>query len=227
MAQPYDLTGIANLQTTIVQMLADQNFGSVNFCGGDETWVPNPTGWFKAILTTGRSPTATTIYMQRTALKNVRTILDLIAGGTGTAAALAVQQSTPPSFLLETGRAPTGPNVAFGPLVNAASSVANTSYDLSGIAALQTAANSMLADQQSRTTVFTGWGETWKVVPQGQFQAIYVPGGNPQTTNMGAVIDRFKSMQLQFDQLGTDRGIQVPGLFYLDVSVLDGGDVLG
>jgi hypothetical protein len=64
-----------------------------------------------------------------------------------------------------------------GPLVNAPASVANTSYDLSGIAALQTSVNAMLADQQNGVSVFVG---------NAGFQAILTPGGAAQTFTTGA-----------------------------------------
>ncbi len=192
MAQPYDLSGIATLQATIVQMIADQRAGRVKFAGGAATWIPNPQGWFNAKLSLGGglSPTTTTIV--RTALKAVRTTLDLIAGGTGTVAATAVQANTPPSFLLETGRSPTGPQTASGPVVNAATSVANTSYDLSGVTALQATANAMLADQQAGTTVFVG---------DKPFTAILVPAGAAQSTKISAVVALFAAMTGQFDLL--------------------------
>lgn len=193
MAQPYDLTGIANLQTTLLQMLADQTSGAVKFAGGCETWVPSPTGWFNAILTAGASPTATTTNMVRIPIRDVRVTLDLLAGGTGLVAANAVQGVTPPSLLLETGRVPTGPNIAFGPLVNGATFVASTSYDLSGIAALQTTVNTMLADQQAGTTFFVG---------NAPFNAIYVPVTMAvQSTTLADALGRFRAMQAQFDLL--------------------------
>lgn len=205
MAQPYDLSGIAALDVTVNQMLADQTSGAVNFAGSEQSWITSPTGWFNAILTSGGNPSATNMDAVRTSLKSVRTIFDLVAGGTGSAAALAVQASTPPSFLLETGRNPTGPQVAYGPVMNAASFVASTRYDLSGIAKLQTTANAMLADALSGATVFTGWGEAWKPSPKGQFQAILVPNGAAQTATMGTVLDRMNALQKKFGQLGTDR----------------------
>lgn len=190
MSQPYDLSGIANLQATISKMIADQKSGAVKFAGGSQTWIPNPQGWFKAILTASGSPSPTTTFMVRTSLKAVRTTLDLIAGGTGTVAANAVQASTPASFLLETGRSPTGPQTASGPVVNGATSVANTSYDLSGIAALQTAVNAMLADMQSGATVFAD---------SLTFSANVVAGN--VTTNIRAVVALFAAMTAQFDLL--------------------------
>lgn len=190
MAQPYDLTGIASLQTTIAAMLADQRSGKVKFAGGNATWVANPTGWFKAILSSGGSPSPTTTFQVRTSLKAVRTTLDLIAGGTGASAANAVQASTPPTFLLETGRNPTGPQTASGPVVNSATSVANTSYDLSGIAALQTTVNAMLADQQSGATVFAG---------NASFTANY--GAGNVSTRINEAVARYAAMTAQFDGL--------------------------
>lgn len=187
MAQPYDLTGIASLQATIAAMLADQQSGAVKFAGGYETWIPNPTGWFKAILSSGGNPSPTTTFMVRTGLKAVRTTLDLIAGGAGSAAANAVQGSTPPSLLLETGRNPTGPQTAVGPVVNSPSTVANTSYDLSGVAALQTTVNQMLADMQSGTTVFAG---------NALFTANYGSGSAP--TRINEAVARFAAMTAQF-----------------------------
>lgn len=205
MAQPYDLSGIAALDVTVNQMLADQNAGSVNFAGSDETWIPSPTGWFKAILVSGGNPSPTTADQVRDALKTVRALFDVIAGGTGSSAALAVQIGTPPSLLLETGRSPTGPQTAYGPVMNAASFVAATSYDLSGIANLTTTANAMLADALSGATSFTGWGETWKPNPQGQFQAIMVPNGSAQTATMGPVRSAFGAVRAKFDKLGVAR----------------------
>jgi hypothetical protein len=192
MSQPYDLSGIAALQATIAQMVADQTSGAVKFAGGAQTWLPSPAGWFLAILAAGGSMSPTTTTIVRTALKAVRTTLDLIAGGTGTAAAHAVQANTPPSFLLETGRSPTGPQTATGPVVNGATSVAATSYDLSGVAALQTTANAMLADMQSGGTVFAD---------STPFQAILLPGGAAQSTNIRAVLMLFAAITAQFDFL--------------------------
>lgn len=192
MAQPYDLTGIANLQATIAQMLADQTSGKIKFAGGSQTWIPNPVGWFNAKLSVGGGLSPTTTFMVRTGLKAVRTTLDLIAGGAGTVAANAVQQNTPPSLLNETGRSPTGPQQASGPVVNGPSSVASTSYDLSGVAALQTTVNAMLADMQSGATVFAG---------EAAFQGILVPGGAAQSTTIRQVVARFAAMTANFDLL--------------------------
>jgi hypothetical protein len=50
MSQPYDLSGLASLNTSIAQMLADQKSGAVKFAGGSQTWIPNPAGSFKAKL---------------------------------------------------------------------------------------------------------------------------------------------------------------------------------
>src|SRR6266852_837483 len=105
-------------------MLRDQRTGAVKFAGGFQTWQPSPTGAFKAILSSGGTPSPTTTNVVRISLKNVRTTLDLIAGGTGSVAANAVQAATPPSLLLETGRSPTGPQTATGPLANAPTTVA-------------------------------------------------------------------------------------------------------
>ena len=44
MSQPYDLSGLASLNTSITQMLADQKSGAVKFAGGSQTWIPNPAG---------------------------------------------------------------------------------------------------------------------------------------------------------------------------------------
>lgn len=190
MAQPYDLSAIASLQTAIAAMLSDQQAGRVKFAGGSATWVPNPQGWFKAILSSGGTPSPTTTFQVRTSLKAVRTTLDLIAGGTGTSAANAVQTSTPPTVLLETGRNPTGPQTASGPVVNSPSTVANTSYDLSGIAALQTTVNGMLTDMQSGATVFAG-------------NALFTAnlGNGNQSTSIAAVVQRYAAVQAQFDGL--------------------------
>ena len=205
MSQPYDLSGLAALDVTLNQMLGDQASGATGFAGSEQSWIASPTGWFKAILTSGGSPSPTNADAVRTSFKSVRTIFDLLAGGTGSAAALAVQASTPPSLLLETGRSPTGPQTAYGPVMNAASFVASTSYDLSGIANLQTTANAMLADALSGATVFTGWGEAWKPSPKGQFQAILVPNGAAQAATIGTVLDRMNLLQKKLGQLGTDR----------------------
>ncbi len=225
MSQPYDLSGFATLTATLDQMLDDQAGGSVNFAGSAETWIPAPTGWFKAILTGGGQPTPTTANAVRTALNSVRTVFDLLAGGTGPVAAMAVQAVTPPSLLLETGRSPTGPQQASGPLMNAPPFVANTSYDLSGIAALQAAANAMLADMLSGATSFTGWGETWLNTPRGRFQALLLPSGPAQTVTMGVVTGLMTDLQRRCDLLGTVRG-PAGAIFTLDVSILDGPDVL-
>ena len=192
MAQPYDLTGIASLQTSIAQMLRDQKSGAVKFAGGFQTWQPSPTGYFKAILSSGGTPSPTTTNVVRISLKDVRITLDLIAGGTGSVAANAIQGVTPPSFLLETGRSPTGPTTATGPLVNSPTTVANTSYDLSGIAALQTTVNLMLADQQAGTTAFVG---------NKAFTAKLTAGGANQSTNINAVVALFAAMTANFDLL--------------------------
>jgi hypothetical protein len=193
MAQPYDLSGIASLQISIAQMLKDQKSGAVKFAGGFQTWQPNPTGYFKAILASGGQPTQTTTNLVRISLRGVRTTLDLLAGGTGSVAANVVQASTPPTLLLETGKLQTGQAVAFGPLVNAPTFVANTSYDLSGIAALQTMVNAMLADQQSGTTVFAG---------NAKFSAILTASGVVQnTTTLALVIILFSGITANFDLL--------------------------
>jgi hypothetical protein len=192
MAQPYDLSGIATAQATVAQMLRDQASGAVKFAGGFQTWQPSPTGVFKAILAVGGTAAPTTTNIVRQAIRAVRTTLDLIAGGTGSAAANAVQAATPPSLLLETGQPPFGPASALGPLANAATVVANTSYDLSGIAALQTAVNQMLADQQSGATVFAG---------NAKFSAIVTAGGAAQSTTISAAVALFAAMTANFDLL--------------------------
>jgi hypothetical protein len=191
MAQPYDLSGIATVQAAVSQMLKDQRSGAVKFAGGFMTWVPAPTGWFKAILSSGGTPSPTTTNLVRISIRGVRTTLDLLAGGTGTSAANVVQAATPPTFLLETGKLATGPTTATGPLVNPALTVANTSYDLSGIVALQATANQMLADQQAGTTFFVG---------NTKFTAIFTTGQTAQTT-IQAVIALYAALQANFDLL--------------------------
>jgi hypothetical protein len=191
-AQPYDLSGIAALQASIAQMLRDQRSGAVKFAGGYATWVPSPTGVFNAILSTGGTPSPTTTNLVRISLRQVRTTLNLIAGGTGAVAANAVQAATPPTILLETGQNPTLTTGFIGPVVNAPGSIAQTKYDLSGIAALQTAANAMLADQQSGATVFAG---------NAKFQAILTAGGAAQNTTINAVVALFAHLMANFDLL--------------------------
>lgn len=192
MPQPYDLSGIVSLQAAVKQMHADQGSGAVSFAGGFQTWVPSPTGQFKAILSFGGSPSPTTTNLVRISLRQIRATLDLIASGTGTAAANAVQTATPPSLLLETGRSPTGPQTASGPVVTGGGTVANTSYDLSGIPALLTTVNAMLADQQSGATVFAG---------DAKFQAILTTGGAAQNTTIRAVVGLFAHLMANFDFL--------------------------
>lgn len=192
MAQPYDLSGIASLQLSIAQMLRDQRSGAVKFAGGYATWVPSPTGTFKAILSSGGTPSPTTTNLVRISLKAIRTTLDLIAGGTGASAANAVQAATPPTLLLETGKLPTGPTTATGPLVNPPTTIANTNYDLSGVVALQTTANQMLADQQAGTTAFVG---------NAGFNAILTPGAATQRASIGLVVAMFAAMTANFDLL--------------------------
>src|ERR1700678_595427 len=136
MAQPYDFSGLVPTRASIEQMIADQTSGKVRFAGGSATWVPSPTGYFKAILSSGGSPVPTTTNLVRIAIKGVRVTLDLLAGGTGAVSANIVQTDTPPTLLLETGKLATGPAYATGPLVNSPSFVAATSYNLSGISAL-------------------------------------------------------------------------------------------
>ena len=70
--------------------------------------------------------------------------------------------------------------------------IANTSYDLSGIAALQTTANQMLADQQAGTTAFVG---------NAGFNAILTPGGATQRASIGLVVAMFAAMTANFDFL--------------------------
>jgi hypothetical protein len=204
-SQPYDLSGLATLTATLDQMLSDQQSGAVNFAGSAETWIPSPAGWFKAIVQPSGSPVPTTANQQRTAFKTVRTIIDALAGGTGSVAAGAIQANTPPSILLETGRSPTGPQQGFGPVMNGASFVAPTSYDLSGIAGMQAAANAMLADMLSGVTSFVGWAETWVRVPKGQFQAIMVPLGSPQTVTLGTALPLMNEIRRKLDLVGTAR----------------------
>jgi len=192
MAQPYDLSGIASLQVAIAKMLADQRTGAVKFAGGYATWVPSPTGTFKAILSSGGTPSPTTTNLVRISLKAIRTTLDLIAGGTGASAANAVQAATPPTLLLETGKLQTGPSTATGPLVNAPTTIANTSYNLSGVAALQTTVNQMLADQQAGTTAFVG---------NAGFNAILTAGGATQRASIGLVVAMFAALTANFDLL--------------------------
>jgi hypothetical protein len=191
-AQPYDLSGIASLQASIAQMQRDQASGAVKFAGGFQTWQASPTGQFKAILSVGGTPSPTTTNLVRISLRQIRQTLDLIAGGTGTVAANAVQAATPPTLLLETGSLPTGPTSATGPLVTGGGTVANTSYDLSGIAALQTTVNAMLADQQAGTTTFVG---------NKAFQAILTAGGTAQNSTINGVVALFAAMTFNFDQL--------------------------
>jgi hypothetical protein len=92
--------------------------------------------------------------------------------------------------LLETGRSPTGPQQAFGPVVNGPSTVANTSYDLSGVAALQTSVNPTLANMQSGATVFAD---------SSPFTANL--GAGTVTTNIRTVVALFSAMTASFDLL--------------------------
>jgi hypothetical protein len=192
MTQPYDLSALDPLRASIEAMIADQLSGAVKFAGGYATWVPAPTGTFKAILSSGGTPSPTTTNLVRIGLKGIRTTLDLLAGGTGTVAANVVQTDTPPTLLLETGKLATGPSTATGPLVNAPASVANTSYDLSGIPALQATANAMLADQQAGASTFVG---------NTSFQAIMTPGGAAQGLTINQAVERFGALQRRFDVL--------------------------
>lgn len=229
MSQPYDLSGLATLTATLDQMLADQTSGAVNFAGSAETWIPFPTGWFNAILTIGGNPSPTNADQQRNAFKTPRAIFDALAGGTGASAAQVIQAITPPSFLLEVGRSPTGPQQAFGPVMNGASFVVNTSYDLSGIAGLQAAANAMLADMLSGATSFVGWAETWVRNPTGRFQAIMVPAGAPQTVTLGTVLPLMNDLRRKLDLLGSNRNefVSMRPPFILGSSRLGGPAGLG
>lgn len=145
MAQPYDLTGFASAQSTVNQMVADQRAGTVKFAGGSETWLPNPTGTFAAIVTVGGGLAPTTTNAVRALLTALRVTFDLINAVTGAAAANAITANSAavPAPPLEAGaRGAIGPVVYIGV-------AQGTSYDLSGIAALQATASAMLADQQA------------------------------------------------------------------------------
>lgn len=193
MAQPYDLSALVPLRAAIESMIRDQTSGAVKFTGGYATWVSSPTGAFKAILASGGTPVPTTTNLIRISLKGIRTTLDLLSGGTGASSANVVQTDTPPTLLLETGKLATGPSSATGPLVNAPGSVANTSYDLSGIVALQATVNQMLTDQQAGTTAFVG---------NKSFNATLVAGATAVATNINAVVGLFAELQRRFDGLG-------------------------
>jgi hypothetical protein len=186
MAQPYDLSGLAAAQVTIAQMVADQAAGRTKFAGGFETWVPNPPGTFLAKLSVGGSLTATTTNAVRAMLTSVRMVFDLIAGGTGVVAESAVTSN---SAAVPAPALASGAKGAVGPVVYSGAAQA-TSYDLSGIAALQTTASAMLADQQSGVTNF----ET-------AFLAVLTSGGASQSLTMPGVRDRLASLRRTFDQL--------------------------
>jgi hypothetical protein len=172
MAQPYDLTGFAGAQATVDQMVADQNAGRVKFSGGSETWLANPTGTFTAILAVGGGLVPTTTNAVRAMLTALRVSFDMITAAAGTVAetAVATTSAAVPGAALEAGcKGASGPLVYIGV-------AQGTDYDLSGIAALQTTANAMTADQQSGATNFAA-----------PFQATLVSGGGAQSVTMQQV----------------------------------------
>ncbi len=185
MAQPYDLSGFASAEATIAQMVADQASGATKFAGGSETWAENPLGTFKAILVSGASAVATTTNNLRAALTALRMTFDLIAGGTGAVAEAAAAGAAVPSPALEAGDPRAGGPAAGG------GNAAATNYDLSGIAALQATANTMMADQQSGATRFLG----------GPFSAILTSGGQTQSISIFDVRNRLARLRLTFDRL--------------------------
>lgn len=186
MAQPYDLSGFAAAQTTVNQMAADQMAGRTRFAGGFETWVPNPPGTFLAITAVGGALVPTTTNAVRAMLTALRMVFDLIAGGAGTVAeaAMTANSAAVPAPALASGaKGATGP-VVYGGTAQA------TSYDLSGIAALQATANAMLADQQARVTNF-----------EANFQAVLASGGAAQSFTIAQTRALLKQLRLSFDQL--------------------------
>ncbi len=186
MAQPYDLSGFAAAQLTIAQMVADQAAGRTKFAGGFETWLPNPPGTFLAKLAVGGALTPTTTNTVRAMLTGLRMVFDLIAGGTGVVAEAAV---TSISAAVPAPALASGAKGAVGPVVYAGTAQ-STSYDLSGIAALQATANAMLADQQSETTNFE--------LP---FLALLTSGGANQSITMSTVRGKMADLRRAFDQL--------------------------
>lgn len=186
MAQPYDLTGFASAQVTVAQMIADQAAGRTKFAGGSATWIPNPPGTFLAKLAVGGSLTATTTNAVRALLTTLRVTFDLIAAATGTVAetAITANSAAVPAPPLASGKAG-----AVGPVVYGGTAQA-TSYDLSGIAALQATANTMVADQQSKATNF-----------EGSFQALLPSGGGAQAFTMAGVRALMAQLRASFDVL--------------------------
>lgn len=205
MAQPYDLTGFASASATILQMIADQKSGAVKFAGGSQIWLNGQTGLFKAILAVGGSLVTTTTNVVRSNLTVLRTYLQLIAGGTGTSAAnaavTAAQNSVGGNATAYETDAAFRNLIPIQPATGSPGTVQATTYDLSGIAALQTTAAAMLADQQAGTTSFVGGGEGWLTSPKGQFSATLTPGGPAQAATMVAVLALFAALQANFDQL--------------------------
>src|SRR6185437_4152479 len=167
-------------------MVADQAAGRVKFAGGSETWVENPAGTFTAIVSVGGGLVPTTTNTVRSMLTALRAALDLVTAAAGTVAQQAVTTTSAavPAPALESGtKGAVGPIVYIG-------SAQGTSYDLSGIAALQTTAAAMLADQQSGATNF-----------ERAFLATLTSGGGNQSITMAKVRALYAQLRAAFDKL--------------------------
>lgn len=190
MAQPYDLSGFVPLHAVFDQMVLDQTRGTVKFAGGSQTWLSSDPGWFKAKLSSGGSLAATTTANIRALLETLRINFDLLAASAGTlATAVAVTAQSPPLPLAS------GAFSASGAVTAGTQVIANTNYDLSSLANLQTTATQMIADQQTGVTNFGGGANP------NTFSAILSPGAAAQTTTMPVVRGRLAAARARFDLL--------------------------
>jgi hypothetical protein len=182
----YDLSGFANAQVTVAQMITDQRSGAVKFAGGSETWLDNPRGLFTAVLQGGGSAVTTTTNNVRALLTSLRATFDALAASPGTISENAAIPAALPPIALQAGT-----SSAIGPIVDTSGTVQATAYDLSGIGALQATANQMLADQQSGAANFV----------KGPIPVVLTPGGPVQSLTMVAIRGHLARLRLLLDQL--------------------------